>query len=436
MTSPWPLLAAAVLVALAWWPLRRWPARVRWCATLGASGLLGALPWLADRRDLRGLAVLALVAAAAMPAKLFDAATAPRAWRDRRWRAWSLFLFLPFVVCRRAHRGARPRGAGESGRLALRGAAEMAAGATILRVSFAHDWSTTSILLEHGVKLVGLYLLVLDGAFVLATGLFGLAGLALFDLSDHPYRAVTPADFWRRYNRDAGRFFFENLYRRLPFRSPVARTLVVFFANGLVHEYLAWILCGRIVGHALAFFVIHGVATAATARSRPTGLARLAARLGTLIFLFASAGLILAAVDAVVPWYQPRAVRSPASGAHRDRVAERLDGRHAVLPPPARVTAEEVGRARLGLEREDVGLLPWIPGIAPKADAAGREEREADDRLVVRDVAVPAERRARLVLRDQRLHEVLRSDADPGGGLRPQLDEKGGEGWGRRLLEV
>src|SRR5262249_15139660 len=104
----------------------------------------------------------------------------------------------------------------------------------------------------------------------------------------------------------AGRFLRENLYRRLPIRSPAARVLAVFVVNGLLHEYLAWILCGRLLGYPLAFFTLHGIAVVLTARQRPTGLQALASTAATLLFTVATSALILASVNAFVPWLQRR----------------------------------------------------------------------------------------------------------------------------------
>jgi hypothetical protein len=268
--------------------------------------LLAALPWIADRASPVSLFALALIAAAALPAKLIDGASAPDVWASRPWREWGFFLSLPFVVCFRGHLRDPERPRRDSALLALRGLAEMAAGGGLLWGAFRWDWRGTPLVVEHAVKLAGLYLVALDGSFVLATAVLRLSGFAVHDLSRHPVTATTPADFWRRYNCDAGRFLRENLFRRLPMRSPAARTMVVFILNGLLHEYLAWVMCGRILGYPLAFFGLQGLAVVLTARRHPTGPAALASGAATLLFMVAASTLILLSVDAVVPWYQRR----------------------------------------------------------------------------------------------------------------------------------
>ena len=57
MLPPWTLIPVAVLLAVAWWPLRNTPGRARWCGTLARS-----------------------IALAALPAKLIDSAVAPEVW--------------------------------------------------------------------------------------------------------------------------------------------------------------------------------------------------------------------------------------------------------------------------------------------------------------------------------------------------------------------
>ena len=306
LIPPWALIPVALVPALAWWPVRRASKPILWGVTLALWAVLAALPWAADRSSLAALFALALVAAAALPAKLIDGASAPDVWTSRPWREWVLFLSLPFVVCFRGHLRDPERPRRESALLVVRGLAELVAGGALLWWAFRWDWRSTPWIAEHAVKLVGLYLFALDGSFVLATGVLRLAGFAVHDLSRHPVAATTPADFWRRYNCDAGRFLRENLFRRLPMRSPAARTMIVFVLNGLLHEYLALLMCGRILGYPLAFFGLQGLAVVLTSRRRPTGLAGVASGSATLLFMAASAVLILRSVDAVVPWYQRR----------------------------------------------------------------------------------------------------------------------------------
>ncbi len=306
MMAPWVLVGVAILVGVAWWPLRTLKKGPLWLGTIVLLGILFGIPWLASRSSLLSFGALTLISGAALPAKLIDSAVAPRIWRGRTFREWAYFLGLPFVVCYRGHLRDPVRLRSESVRFFVRGLLEMVLGLALARWAFAQDWSHSSPIVEHVVKLTALYLFAADGAFVFVTGALRLTGFTIHDLVDHPILATTPADFWRRYNRDASRFFFENLYRRLPYRSPALRTLTVFMANGLVHEYLVWILCGRILGYQLAFFSLQGIAVILTARWRPTGFQAIVSRCVTIVFMIESSTIFLASVDAVLPWFQRR----------------------------------------------------------------------------------------------------------------------------------
>src|SRR3954454_23501517 len=75
--------------------------------------------------------------------------------------------------------------------------------------------------------------------------------------------------------------------------------------------------------------------------------------------------------------------------AERDRVAQLLDARNAVLPGAARGALEEIDRARRDREAR---ALPARAGLAAKAEQAGREQRDADHLAELGPVLVPADR--------------------------------------------
>jgi hypothetical protein len=289
----------AALVASTWWFLRNQPRGVVWAGTLAMWFVLALFPWLVDRTSLAELTVLSLVTCAALPAKLVDGASAPEVWRRRPWRDWLVFLAVPFVVCFRGHLRDPERPREESLRFVVRGVFEMLAGVVILYAAFTTRWRNAPV--EFVSKLVGVYLAALDGPFVLATGLLRLSGFTIHDLSRHPLLATTPADFWRRYNRDAGRFLFENLFRRLPLKNTSVRTIIVFFANGLVHDYLVATLGGRAMGWMTAFFSVQGIATVITAKWKPEGHAAIAGWAMTLLFMIASSTLLFASIQTLLP---------------------------------------------------------------------------------------------------------------------------------------
>ena len=62
-----------------------------------------------------------------------------------------------------------------------------------------------------------------------------------------PLAARTPADFRRRYNRDAGQFFYENVFKPIGgLHAPAREIILSFLLNGLYHEYLFRVVIGRV----------------------------------------------------------------------------------------------------------------------------------------------------------------------------------------------
>src|SRR5438876_131474 len=74
--------------------------------------------------------------------------------------------------------------------------------------------------------------------------------------------------------------------------------------------------------------------------------------------------------------------------AERHGIAQAIDRRDAVLPFPSRRAAQQIGRAGGNFAR---GALPPLALLAAKPQGAGRQERDRDDVLEHRLVAVPAD---------------------------------------------
>jgi D-alanyl-lipoteichoic acid acyltransferase DltB (MBOAT superfamily) len=124
---------------------------------------------------------------------------------------------------------------------------------------------------------------------------------------DNPFAARTPADFWVRYNRPAGQFFYEDVFKPLGgLKSPVRATLGTFAVSAVLHEYIFWIAVGRVQGYQMAFFMIQGLVVAATRKIRPRGLRAVAWGTGTLMFNLALSVLFFASIDEVLPFYSRR----------------------------------------------------------------------------------------------------------------------------------
>jgi hypothetical protein len=65
---------------------------------------------------------------------------------------------------------------------------------------------------------------------------------------------------------------------------------------------------GRIEGYQTAFFLIQGVAAAATLRARPTGPVAAVWVVATLAFNLATSALFFASIDEVMPFYSSHRV--------------------------------------------------------------------------------------------------------------------------------
>ncbi|MBI4613485.1 MAG: hypothetical protein HY720_07745 [Planctomycetes bacterium] len=226
----------------------------------------------------------------------------PRTGRPR-FADYARFLPHPFhFVYRKMGEEPGPGRAANLKRLA-RGLAEAAAGGVLAWAAFRSDLSSFGLLVEHSAKLLAVYP-VLDGVIVATVALWRLAGWRSLDVYREPILARTPADFWRRYNRPIGQFLLEDVAKPAGgYHAPVRATMAAFLASAILHEYLATIAIGRVQGYQTAFFLLQGVAVAATQRVKPRGLAAIPWVFGTILFNLASLLLFCASVDQVVSWY-------------------------------------------------------------------------------------------------------------------------------------
>jgi D-alanyl-lipoteichoic acid acyltransferase DltB (MBOAT superfamily) len=132
-------------------------------------------------------------------------------------------------------------------------------------------------------------------------------GVAATDFSGWFFSAATPAEFWRRWNQPAGQFMYEYLFKPTGGSRRIFLPVMATFAfNGLVHEYVLGVAAGRILGLAFLFFLIQGLATAATLHLRPSGIGKALGIVLTLIFNLATSLVFFACVNAVVPFYAVR----------------------------------------------------------------------------------------------------------------------------------
>ena len=296
--------SSAASACLGAWVLRRvGSGRRAWALVAASAAGVLASPALvpADRPGLRLLAALWSVTVAA---KLWDAAVGALAGCPPTFPAFPAALPNVFsLVARRAKDLPKPSRRDDFRRLA-RASAGSAAGLAAFCWVFRADWSGRPFWVEHASKVGALFLALipLSTAGASAARLLGVPAL---DPMDRPYAARTPAEFWRRYNRPAGRFFDLDVFRPAGgLRAPARAALATFVASAAVHEYLFAVPLGRVQGYQTAFFLTQGLASWATRRVRPRGPAASAGVAATLAFNLATSALFFASVGAVLPFYR------------------------------------------------------------------------------------------------------------------------------------
>jgi hypothetical protein len=270
-----------------------------------AIALLLALPWCAPRA-VGPRAVVTMSCVALFVPKLVDALVDPAHWHGRPWREWVAYLPGPCVL---VHRGREMLPVAPPTRspakLLARAIVQIAIGLALLAWAIRAHPGRASFWLDHAVILLAAYLFGFDGMFLLLEGVMRAGGSRIIDQTRDPILAATPADFWRRYNREAGRFFCEDVFKPIGgLRYPRRAIVVTFLVNGALHEYLAWNLVGSIQGYQFLFFALHGGATALTFPLRPRGaLARVVGTASTMLFLLVTSVLFFASVRQLLPWY-------------------------------------------------------------------------------------------------------------------------------------
>jgi MBOAT, membrane-bound O-acyltransferase family len=296
---------APYLVALLAFPLllRQTPlAATSWLMPFVICVLIVCAPGLipADSRMLR---FLASMSAAMVAMKVIDVAIDLRQRRVPTWPEYRDFLANPFTLVRRCLAD-EPRLARRENLLNLaQGLVGCAAGVALLIVLFRVDWSAWGFLVEHVGKVFALMLAIVGGLLA-AAALWRLCGGAARDFMDRPFAATTPADFWRRYNRNVQQFFWQVVFKNQGGRrSPIRTTLLVFALSALLHELIFFAAVGRVQGYQTAFFALQGIAAAWTVRVKVKGWRAVPWMSATLVFNLVSSVLFFASIHSVVPFY-------------------------------------------------------------------------------------------------------------------------------------
>jgi hypothetical protein len=243
------------------------------------------------------------VAAVIVVVKLYDMQCDSRRGTRPNLGPFAAFLGNPFSLVRRRLMDEPLPGARENLLRLGRGILGLSAGIALLIGLFRVDWDGYPFLVEHTAKVAAFYVAIISGLNGLAA-LWRLAGGLARDYMDNPFVARTPADFWRRYNRPMHQFFWEDIFKPVGgLRVPMRATLLVFAVSAVMHEYIFGMAIGRVQGYQTAFFLLQGIAVAATARVKARGWKAVPWTVGTLSFNFVSSVLFFASMNGLVPFY-------------------------------------------------------------------------------------------------------------------------------------
>lgn len=221
---------------------------------------------------------------------------------------WIYFTSLlhPFaLVLRRVMREkARPRRS-ELVQTLVCLSAGMGAVALIVGV-FSMHWRGRSFIAEHCAKAISMFLMIQFLPNGLAP-IFRLLNIPATNFAGPFFLARTPAEFWRLYNRPAGQFFHEYVFKPAGgMTRPLTATFLTFLVSGVIHEYVFDISAPRVVGWQMLFFTTQGLAVIATIRLRPRGWLAPAAVVLTFVFNLITVYFFLICVNAVLPFYANR----------------------------------------------------------------------------------------------------------------------------------
>lgn len=270
--------------------------------TLGACLLIVVSPWLIPA-EFSMLRFLASISAAMLTLKVIDVSLDLKQQRKVTWQDYIGFLFNPFTLVRRSLSNEGRPFAQENLRGLLRASIGCTVTLFILWGLFRLDWSNVPFLVEHAGKVTALMLAIACGLSS-AAAIWRLFGGTARDFMDKPFIAKTPAEFWRRYNRNVQQFFWLNVFSdKCARRRPIRTMIFVFGLSALLHEWIFLAAVGALQGYQTTFFALQGLAAASTARIKVRGKFVVPCVVGTLAFNLLTSVLFFASVHSVTPFY-------------------------------------------------------------------------------------------------------------------------------------
>lgn len=263
-------LLAPYLIAVLSFPVLLRCKTMLWPVAACACSLIVLSPWLIPA-DLPLCRFVASISAAIVAVKVIDASLDVRNCRAPTWSQHIGFLVNPFTHVRRGL-GKEPTPTQiESLSAAISASASCAVAVVALVVLFGMDWSGIPFLAEHVCK-VAAFMLAMVYALNSGAAIWRLGGGIARDYMDRPFLARTPAEFWRRYNRNVHQFFWQDVFSgKRSRRAPIRTILLVFALSALLHELIFLAPIGQVQGYQTAFFALQGMAAASTARFKARG---------------------------------------------------------------------------------------------------------------------------------------------------------------------
>ena len=249
------------------------------------------------------LRFLASISAAMLALKVIDVSLDLKKQRTVTWQEYVDFLSNPFTLVRRSLSIERRPSPKENLLGLLGGSTNCAVAIAVLIGLFRLDWSNVPFLVEHIAKVTALMLAIASG-LAGAAAIWRLCGGTARDFMDRPFVARTPAEFWRRYNRNVQQFFWQNVFNgNRSLRKPIRTMILVFGLSALLHEFLFYAAVGRLQGYQIAFFAMQGIAAASTARLKVRGKLALPWMAATMAFNLLTSVLFFASIHSVAPFY-------------------------------------------------------------------------------------------------------------------------------------
>jgi hypothetical protein len=301
MTQLLVVVLIAYAAAAAFYCLRNWNSAPRTVAFLLASTIVLGGPIVLPG-DFKVLRLAAVLNAIMVWVKMCDLHLRPREGPPNL-AVWLTYLPFPLaIVWRKLAQEPRYSIRQELTRMVI-GGLGFASGVYALRAVFLFNWEGHSFCWEHMVKVTTLMGTLALGALAWAAA-WRLAGGQARDAIGWVMFAATPAEFWRRYNRPAQQFFVEDVFKNVGgWRRPFSAALITFAVSAVVHEYVFCVPVGAVQLYQSAFFLLQGVAVAATLVLKPRGWAAALGTLGTLIFMYGSSVVFFASANEIVPFY-------------------------------------------------------------------------------------------------------------------------------------